>query len=238
MGPHYGPILCMATRFFLLPEIVRMAKEICAHDALLISRAKILAEKKKYVPYMTPAGDICLKLDALPDLRVVDVLHGLLPIVEKKTGLKIQVRRFKQRKEDCEPYGYVELYAKEKRAEIFVSTHNLCWTRFTIAKELMQLWLDFEDLDADISGLIKEARAARDTAGINENTQLSEELAAFYLALEVMIPEKTREKQFDALAQESDYFIAQSYLIPQRFVELFRVDNYSALSFKLHRQNG
>lgn len=117
-----------------------------------------------------------------------------------------------------------------------------CWRRFTVAKELLHLYSGTATDKAiiDANDLITSAQDSRNLV-VNESTELDDEIAGFYLAIEVMIPWRLRE-QFNKLreARATTLQIAKAFMVPQNIVAHFisdsfdRTSNYAGVSRRLN----
>ena len=117
-----------------------------------------------------------------------------------------------------------------------------CWRRFTVAKELLHLYSGtaVDNTHVDVNDLILSAQESRSLIP-NEATELDDEIVAFYLAIEVMMPWKLRE-QFNRMRDNgaTSLQIAKAFMVPQNIVMHFtsesfdRSCNYAGLSRRLN----
>lgn len=176
-------------------------------------------------------------------LRLVDIGHGVHNVVKDKTNLSIAYHAVTSEVPLCDAiYGYV-LTKKVSAIIVYRAALNFCWRRLTVAKELAHL---FSGTVADsmtqgaaaVSFGAKESRRVIPTL----ETDLDAETAAFYIALEVMIPWSLRT-QFNDLRSvgATTYQIAKAFMIPQTFISHFSSDwndrnTYAGLSYQINTE--
>ena len=166
---------------------------------------------------------------------MIQVTPPLLDLASRKTGVSIKVRRIES-DDDNPVYGFVEPGEKEALVR-YRSDLNICWRRFTVAKELFHLYAGIaEDLNTRGSSAITQAAMDARKAIPSDGKQLEDEAAAFYLALEYLVPWCLRD-QFDALreAAATTYQIAKVFMIPRPFVEHLCDGGYAELSNRINR---
>ena len=154
-------------------------------------------------------------------LKIASVTPELWNAAQERSGLKIYVREVDVDKK-LPTYSYVDVYC-DRAVISYGSSMNLCWRRFSVAKELMHIYSG-----TDKSGGVDHAsdivRAAMDSRQVlePEGVDLDDETAAFYMALEVMIPWCLRGQLLSLRdAGATSYQIAKAFMVPEPFVTHF-----------------
>lgn len=134
-------------------------------------------------------------------------------------------------------YGYVEM-ERELASIVYNGGLNLCWERFTLAKELMHLVLpitpDGTDLDSVAMSMLETAVASR-RLKFTSSTQLSDELAALIMALEILVPWALRPQLSRLIkAEATPYQIAKVFMMPLNFCEYMLTSDYLNLSARIN----
>lgn len=223
-------------------EVIQIAREVTSLPGVVVERKSL-----------TEAIGSRLDLDAeqvLADLspkfpqgfRSVSVLPKMLDVVSEKIGKPVQVLEMNVSEADVQLYGYVEEYGDRAVVKIRQGM-NTCWKRFTVLKELMHLYSGTCDESAGMSASLKvmAARRSRDVIA-KDNTILGYEEAAFYMALEVLIPWDGGREQLLRLRDlgATHYQIAKVFMLPTPMVSHFLDDDeekipYIELSRRLNR---
>jgi len=217
-------------------DIIHMARSITDGETpgLVVPRAQMMAAYGSRVDVKAEACLNSLAPKFPQGFLTVQVTPPLLTLARAKTGQHVKVRRVES-EEDNPLYGFVEPGARETivryRADL-----NTCWRRFTVAKELFHLYADIAE-DPRPRGSDAVAQAAMNARKIvpNDGMQLDDEAAAFYLALEYLIPWRLRE-QFMKLRDcaATPYQIAKVFMIPLPFVEHLCEGGYAELSYRIN----
>ena len=111
-------------------------------------------------------------------------------------------------------------------ARIMISRSTTCWHRFTLVKELMHVLLGIPENEpfVDVGTLIDNADKCHEEF---VKPSLTHEEAAFYMAMEVMLPLQSRAMIYEIAAKEgvdpndASYEIAERLMVPQYVVEVF-----------------
>ena len=212
-------------------KIVHMARMINSHTASTCDRdAKLSAMSHP---------DTCHSLDEIKQkltLRVTDVNPGLVGIVSAHSGLSIETHTLAEGSDLLlrqALYSYVMQDAHKAIIKCVRSNH--CGTRFSIAKELMHVYIGVEDGETRHRANEIVMCAAESRKVVPDATkELDDETAAFYLAIEVMIPWQLRT-QFMMMRdmEQTTYQIAKAFMIPERVIDHITSgerSNYVALS--------
>ena len=205
------------------------------HPGLVVSRATAVSS---YGSRIDQRAEECLVdlAKRFPDgFRMIQVTPPLLDLASKKIGMPVRVRRVES-DDDNPVYGFAELGEKETLVR-YRSDLNICWRRFTVAKELFHLYAGIaEDCGSRGSSAITQAAMEARRAVPSDGKQLEDEAAAFYLALEYLVPWCLRD-QFNDLreAAATTYQIAKVFMIPRPFVEHLCDGGYAELSNRINR---
>lgn len=181
-----------------------------------------------------------LKAKSRLPFRIISVLPAVLNLVRSKLKKDIFIREMKVGDSELSIFGYVEEFHDKAIIKIKPGM-NLCWKRFTVLKELMHLYSNTcGDSTRDSASLIiTAARRSRDVIA-KDNSILAPEEAAFYMALEVLLPWELREQllQLRELGA-THYQIAKVFMIPQpmvdHFLEDYECSSYITLSQRLNK---
>lgn len=218
-------------------EIIRMARSITdgEHPGLVVSRATIVSS---YGSRIDQKAEECLgdlKKKFPKGFRMIQVTPPLLDLASKKIGRLVKIRRVAS-DDDNPVYGFVEPGDKEMFVR-YRSDLNTCWRRFTVAKELFHLYAGIaEDVGSRGASAITQAAMEARRVFPSDDKQIDDEAAAFYLALEYLVPWCLRD-QFNALreAAATTYQIAKIFMIPRPFVEHLCDGGYAELSNRINR---
>lgn len=218
-------------------EIIRMARSITDSDlpGLVVPRASVMSS---YGSQVDQKAEECLDdlAKKFPDgFKIVQVTPPLLDLAKGKIGTAVRIRRVDSG-DDNPVYGYVEP-GKNETIVRYRSALNTCWRRFTVAKELFHIYAGIaEDLGSRGSSAITQAAMDARKAVPNDDKQLEDETAAFYLALEYLVPWRLRD-QFNDLrdAAATTYQIAKVFMIPRPFIEHLCDGGYAELSYRINR---
>lgn len=221
-------------------EVIRNAREVTELSGVLIGRQELVQSLGDRVD--ADAEQVLADLHPqFPNgFRVVSVLPKILDIVSEKIHKPVSVREMDVGETDIQLYGYVE--DCEKDAVIRVRPGmNTCWKRFTVLKELMHLYSNTCDDSAGESAslIAMAARRSRDVVA-KDNSVLGYEEAAFYMALEVLIPWDGGREQLHKLRElgATHYQIAKVFMLPTPIVTHFLGDDedmpYISLSMRLN----
>ena len=218
-------------------EIIRMARSITDGDTpgLIVSRSEVIASYGSRIETKTEECISELVENFSGGFKVVRVTPPLLRLAQKKISTRIEIRRIEST-DDNPLYGYVE-FGKDSAVIRYRSDLNTCWRRYTVAKELFHLYAGIaEDMRPRESDAVTQA--AMDARKIipSDGKQLEDEVAAFYLALEYLMPWRLRE-QFDMLRDlaATSYQIAKVFMIPRPFVEHLCEGGYAELSYRINK---
>lgn len=217
-------------------EIIRMARSITDGDTpgLVAPRAQVIASFGGQVDAKAEECVSSLSENFPQGFQIVQVTPPLLSLARAKTGMTIKIRRVDT--EDDNPlYGFVE--PDQSGAIVrYRADLNTCWRRFTVAKELFHLYAGIAD-DPRPRGSDAITQAAMEARKIipNDGKQLDDEVAAFYLALEYLIPWRLR-RQFLELRDlaATTYQIAKVFMVPLPFIEHMCDGGYAELSHRLN----
>lgn len=205
-------------------EVVQNARAVTECSGVIVSRAELVGQSGYNVDLNEEdvLSDFAGRFKG--DFQAVSVLPTILDLVVAKVKKQVFIRE--EEVSDSDLYGYVEDY--ETNAIIKIkSGMNPCWKRFTVVKELMHLYSGTcdEGCSTTASIIINAARRSRDVIA-KDNTVLGNEEAAFYMALEVLIPWKLRDQllQLRELGA-TQYQIAKVFMLPQTLVNHFLEDD-------------
>lgn len=202
---------------------------------LIVSRSEVIASYGSRIETKTEECISDLIENFSGGFKIVRVTPPLLQLVQKQIGAKVEIRRIESA-DDNPLYGYVEV-GKDSAVIRYRSDLNICWRRYTVAKELFHLYAGIaEDMRPRESDAVTQA--AMDARKIipSDGKQLEDEVAAFYLALEYLMPWRLRE-QFDMLRDlaATSYQIAKVFMIPRPFVEHLCEGGYAELSYRINK---
>ena len=217
-------------------DIIRMARSITDSETLglVVPRSQVVAA---YGSRIDSKAEECVSILApkFPQgFQIVQVTPPLLELTKKRTGTGIKIRRVES-EEDNPLYGFAEPDASgaivRYRADL-----NLCWRRFTVAKELFHLYADIaaDPRPRTSDAVVQAAMNARKVVP-NDGLQLDDEVVAFYLTLEYLMPWRLRD-QFLALRDcaATTYQIAKVFMVPLPFVEHMCDGEYAELSHRIN----
>jgi len=224
-------------------ELVKIVREAMSHPNLLITWEAWMSSPCEYkMPDFTPengefngrAGKKLLSLDAFHHVvsnKSGTLIHINLPNPEKFAAYDLKCMN--------PVHGLVLDCEKEdgkKEADILIAPDNTCWYRFTAVKELMHLYAGTAK-DALHPNADDITRCAKDSRRIipTREKELDDETAAFYMAIEVLLPWSLREQVFFMRQKHTEYQIARAFMVPLNIIQhVFRGDdsNYSSLSFE------
>lgn len=217
-------------------EIIRMARSITDGDTpgLVVPRAQVIASYGGQVDAKAEECVSSLSAKFPQGLQIVQVTPPLLTLASAKSGMPIKIRRV-DTEEDNPLYGFVE---PDKNGAIvrYRADLNICWRRFTVAKELFHLYADIaDDPRSRRSDAITQAAMDARTVVPSDGKQLDDEVVAFYLALEYLIPWRLR-RQFLTLRDcaATTYQIAKVFMVPLPFIEHMCDGGYAELSHRIN----
>lgn len=223
---------------------IEIAREIADQPNVLVDRSVLLSRVNG--AYDQAGEDILLELErklGYP-LQVVDVGLGVHQAIKKNNAVQTISYCAAQSNEPLRDaiYGYV-LTKGDSAIVVYRASLNLCWKRFTVVKELAHIYSgtvanSITQGAAAITFAAKESRQVMPTL----DTELDAETAAFYIALEIMVPWRLR-KQFNDLraAGATTYQLAKAFMIPQMFISHFTSDwndrnTYAGLSYAVNSE--
>ena len=221
---------------------IDIAREIADQPNVLVDRAVLLSRAND--AYDHEGEDALLDLERRVgySLRVVDVGQGVHQAIKKQDAIKTISYCAIQCTEPLRDaiYGYV-LTKGDSAIVVYRDSLNFCWKRFTIVKELAHIYSgtvanSIMQGAAAITFAAKESRQIVPTL----DTELDAETAAFYIALEILVPWRLR-RQFNDLRDigATTYQLAKAFMIPQTFIAHFASDwndknTYAGLSFAIN----
>lgn len=225
-------------------DVIKIARTLTDVDGVIVERDSILSafgrdldqQEEAYItnqpifqdllPFRLTSVDKCIysATCAKLSMKSVDIVQ-VLPEVQSRGAL----------------YGYID-YKKQSPTIVIKANLRPCWKRFIIAKELLHLYSETAE-DADLteaSVLVKAAMDSR-TLLVNEATELDDETATFYLAIEVMVPWCLRS-QFTHMSSRNatTMQIAKAFMVPECIISHMLSDSsdrgssYLALSRRLN----
>ena len=222
-------------------EVIRNAREVTALPGVLIGRQELV---QSFGDRMDADAEQVLS-DLHPQFpegfTVASVLPKILDVVTNKIGKTVSIREMDVGDTDIPVYGYVENGENESVIRVRPGM-NTCWKRFTVLKELMHLYSNTCDDSAGESAslIAMTARRSRDVVA-KDNSVLGHEEAAFYMALEILIPWDRRREQLHKLRElgATHYQIAKVFMLPTPMVTHFLGDDedmpYISLSMRLNQ---
>ncbi|MEG1933375.1 MAG: hypothetical protein RR133_02155 [Kiritimatiellia bacterium] len=220
--------------------MIELALKISENGKLLVCRDEFLSRPNLVCPTDIEGEKrlegICFK----KEFRLVDIGKKLLPNVEAVYGKPI-VPKLVIGESIHQLHGCIQFFGD--RAETYVIKRNLCWIRFAQVKELMHAYLGVVEEEWNVNRNFENAAKVRSIQEVDENTLLTDEQAAYFLALEVLFPFGLRKKQFDRLVDSgaNTYQIAKAYLVPETAVKLFfdhEYSNYAGISYRINLEKG
>lgn len=224
--------------YMTIKDIIRVAKKLLAHPGMIVPREDLVNDPNLTIPFDTLA-EKCL--DGLsPTLRaklkVADVSR-LTTIVQKTSGRPLDI--LEPQVKEVALYGQMESYENNDFVQ-FKSGLTLCWARFTVAKELFHVYTNTAECsEATLPHIFADAKHARATI-LDENSLLPDEQAAFYFAIEFLLPFKLRDELYfpltDFYGKECHYPVAKAFMCPQAIIAKIREDDYLALSHRINRE--
>ena len=140
---------------------------------------------------------------------------------------------------------------RKKNAKIIVAAQNVCWTRMAKAKEYVHIYsgLDPRGYCADdksdftrgsLNLLLAAARNARQNLPADDDESIpNDEVACFYLAMEILLPEMDTRSNGNLRAEAMEMYlqnnkdllaIAKRFRIPEKIVMHFFERGYSERS--------
>lgn len=223
---------------------IEIAREISDQPNVLVERSVLLSRVNG--AYDQAGEDVLLELErklGYP-LRVVDVGLGVHQAIKKNNAVQTISYCAAQSAEPLRDaiYGYV-LTKGSSAIVVYRASLNLCWQRFTVVKELSHIYSGTV-ANSMTQGAVAITLAAKESRQVipTLDTELDAETAAFYMALEIMVPWRLRE-QFNDLraAGATTYQLAKAFMIPQMFISHFTSDwndrnTYAGLSFQINSQ--
>lgn len=214
-------------------DVVRFAREVTSHDILCLrssylNRLHGLYDDDKE-QLLLPLRISLLKRDFI--LTVVDVSR-VYDVVRQKLGRLIYAQSVSLRDRWNGLCGYID-NTLDGPTIVYNKDLNLCWRRFTIVKELMHLYsysaenLRHPDLDRSMAlTIMNEAIQSRQIQFANAES-LSDEAAAIVMAIEVLLPWRSRNLLEEMIRQKIDPFlIAKAFMIPLSFVKIYLPNGY------------
>lgn len=217
-------------------DIIRMARSITDSETpgLVVSRSQIVSSYGSRVDTKSEECISALSSRFPQGFQIVQVTPPLLTLACEKTGRPIKLRRVES-EEDNPLYGFVEP-GKDCDIVRYRADLNTCWRRFTVAKELFHLYAGIsEDPCPRKADVVTQAAMNARKVVPNDGMQLDDEVAAFYLALEYLVPWRLRD-QFLALRDcaATPYQIAKVFMVPLPFIEHMCDGGYAELSHRLN----
>lgn len=218
-------------------EIIRMARSITDGErpGLVVPRATVISSYGSRIDQKSEECLDDLKQKFPSGFRMIQVTPPLIDLASAKIGVPVKVRRVAS-DDDNPVYGFVEPGEKEMLVR-YRSDLNTCWRRFTVAKELFHLYAGIaEDVSSRGASAITQAAMEARKVVPSDDKQIDDEAAAFYLALEYLVPWRLRD-QFNDLreAAATTYQIAKVFMIPRPFVEHLCEGGYAELSNRINR---
>lgn len=173
-------------------EVVKKAREVSDLPGVVVPRSVAVKNFGRRVDI--PSERVLENVRGF-DLRLCAV-SPIKKAVEDKTGMKIQIIDIDVGM-SVPVYGYVECHERKAVVKIRAGL-NLCWTRFTVVKELMHIYSNtfMDSASKQTTLLLKDAQDSRRVFVRSDNAELDEETSAFYMALEVLIPWKLRRQLY------------------------------------------
>lgn len=225
---------------------IEIAREIADQPNILAARSALLSRVNGAYDQSGESDLLQLERKLGYPLQVVDVGLGVHQAVKKNNAVQTISYCAAQSAEPLRDaiYGYV-LTKGSSAIVVYRASLNLCWQRFTVVKELAHVYSgtvanSITQGAAAITFAAKESRQVVPTL----DTELDAETAAFYIALEIMVPWRLR-KQFNDLrtAGATTYQLAKAFMIPQIFISHFMSDwndknTYAGLSYAMNSGRG
>lgn len=162
-------------------------------------------------------------------------IESLAQVVANETGREIQVVKVKS---ETDIYSQVFIYESKAVIEL-APWMNTCWNRFSIAKELVHVWLAGNEClvksDVDESLMLRLARDSRYVFASTDQA-LDGETAGIYGAIEFLLPWSIRKEISDQRHDnnKTNFQIAEKYLVPMVIIDQLFDLNYGEVSSKIH----
>lgn len=233
-------------------------------DLIALSR-KVVSERvvelrSDYVARFSPSGfDEISEQSLLPvrramgdePLRLVSV-QKVADVVRRAISKEVRFVPVAVDGPSVSVYGYVD-NRSDCSFIVYNDKLNLCWTRFTIVKELMHLYSrTARGFSLDVEGnvlaapLVECAMRSRWVEEIRDlsSVELDDETIALLMAIEVLCPWPLRRQlSFMRESGASFYQMAKAFLIPRNIVKyLFETTSdgfsYFTLSNRIHEEIG
>lgn len=231
-----------------LREIIAQARSISASDVIELRSDYVSRFSAKSIDAISEQTLLPFRvLMSNSPLRLVSV-EKVAEVVRRKIGRQIRFVPVSVEGMLCSVYGYVDNRADEPFV-IFNSGMNMCWTRFTIVKELMHLYsgtaTGFAQGGSTGGIALPMVAAAIESrrVKISEGVDFDDETVALLMALEVLVPWPLRNQLL--LMREAGaslYQLAKAFLVPMNLIRLLintdadRPISYVAFSNRINRE--
>ena len=222
-------------------DVIKLAKELTSQPGAIVPRSELV----KQIPDIDAQEEQVLNdfNGMKSSLRVVSVNDAIFRPTLEKCGLSDVIFGPLTKDLNLRNAYYGSLDTFENPPVIYYHKElRPCWRRFTIAKELLHLYSGTatDKTAVDANDLILSAQESRRLV-VNEATELDDEIVAFYLAIEVLMPWELRD-QFNRMREcgATSLQIAKAFMVPQNIVTHFisesydRSCNYAGLSRRLN----
>lgn len=222
---------------FTIKDVIRCARDLLKNESLIVPRQVVIGDCAIEIDRVS---EQCL--DSLPQrlrdkLQLIDVLGGLLPVVQSAYGHPIEILEVEA--EAVVNYGDVKDYGSHATVR-FQKSITPCWIRFAVAKELLHLYTQTTAIQgATPEHLFDSAKHTRDKI-VSDSSVLDDEQVAFYLAVELFLPFALRGSLLAPLmehfGEENAYPIAKAFMCPRAVIEKIRDDGYLDLSYRINSE--
>lgn len=175
--------------------------------------------------------------DFLAEVSILGNSHSIESQIKNYYGKRrIVIDMYHTTPTDDKTYGLYTRYENSTRILFDIdiaNTLNNCWTRFVGAKELSHALLDRDknSCTTDIMSLIE--MLLTQTIKINMSDELHSEYVAFYFAVEMLVPYKVNHLVIDKSL--SSYEVAEILKVPEKMVDLVRMDWYQSLRIEAYK---
>jgi len=111
-----------------------------------------------------------------------------------------------------------------------------CWTRFSVTKELLHLYMGCTANGESINDRLMLAQDCRKNLPNNDISPIDDETYCFYMAIELMLPWAHRDELSDMNANnEPPLEMAKRFMIPLQIIKHYFEGEYGARSFRINR---
>lgn len=131
-------------------------------------------------------------------------------------------------------HSYI-LFRKTTAVILLHSSANTCWSRFSIAKELLHIYTGCPHNGESIPDRLRLAHSSRFNLPAQDNAPIDDETYCFYMALELLLPWSHRMALSDMKASGAPpRVMATCFMIPCQVIDHFFEGGYAERSFRIN----